>query len=463
MSSLTDILNTGGYALRVQQLAMQVVGQNTANANTDGYTRRRLDLTTAPPNGGLGWQAGSGVDVLSLGRVRDNVLDNQIRSSNGDLGYWTQKDDVLGRVEEVFNELGDSAISTQLQDFWAAWQDLANHPEGMAGRMSVLEKAQTLSAGVRRAYSELSDRRTAVDGQIAQDVTEVNSLTAKIAQLNVQIVHAEVAGGEASDLRDERDRTLDRLSSLMDISTHEDANGAVNVFNGGRTLVQVDHSTNLTASTVSANGRTSTVVTYGTSGAALTLQSGEIKGLMELRDHDITSVMNDLDTFAVALANRVNEVHRTGYGLNNVTGVDFFANGITGAANFRVSDSVTNDPSLIVTASAPNAPGDNTMALQLAGIQNEKILDNGRSTAGEFYQDTVLRVGSNKSYASGQLKVEQAAMDNLDNRRQQVSGVSLDEEMTRLVQVQQAYQAAAKIVTTVDQMMQSVLTMGAAA
>jgi flagellar hook-associated protein 1 FlgK len=457
-------MNTGSYALRIQQLAMQVVGQNTANVNTDGFTRRRLDLTTAPPSAGLGvWDAGAGVDVLNLARVRDGVLDRQVRTGNGDLNYWSKKDDVLSQVENVFNEMGDSAIGTQLQDFWASWQDLANHPEGDANRSAVLQKAQTLSAGVRRAYSDLSQRHDNVDSQIKTDVTEVNSLTSKVAQLNVQIVRSEMSGGEASDLRDERDRVLDRLSSLMNISTQEDSNGAVSVFNGGQAIVQLDHNTELTMSTVSSNGLLNTVVTYGTSGRQLELQGGEIKGLMDVRDKDIRSVMDNLDTFAVALANRVNEVHRTGYSGTNITGVDFFASDVTGAASFRVSDAVSDDYSLIATAAAPDSPGDNSIALQLAGIQNEKLLNSGRSTASEFYRDAMLDLGSKKSFATSQLKVEQVAADNLENRRQQVSGVSLDEEMTRLVQVQQAYGAAAKIVNAVDQMMQTVLTLGTAA
>jgi flagellar hook-associated protein 1 FlgK len=465
MSSLSDILNTGRYALNVQQLAMQVVGQNTANVNTDGYSRRRLELTIAPPFGSSSdpWQTGGGVDVLSLGRVRDTLLDQQIRNSSRDLGYWTQKDDTLGKVEDVFNELGDSAISTQLQDFWASWQDLANAPEGTAGRIAVLEKAQALTAGVRRAYSELSTQRSNADKQIVADVNQVNTLTSNIAALNVQIVHMEVGGQEASDLRDARDNALDQLSSLIDINTQEAADGSVNVYNGGRCLVQLDHSMSLTMNTVASNGITTTVVQYGTSGQSLSLQGGEIKGLMELRDQDIGSVMSDLDSFAVALANRVNEVHRTGYGMNNATGNDFFASNVTGAADFCVSNAVANDASLIATGATPDASGDNSIALQIAGIQSEKLLNNGLSTADDFYRDSILKLGSKKSYAAGQLKVEQAAMDNLDNRRQQVSGVSLDEEMTRLVQVQQAYNAAAKIVTTVDEMMQTIMAIGSTA
>jgi flagellar hook-associated protein 1 FlgK len=461
MSSLNDILSTGRRALLVQQLAMQVVGQNTANVNTPGYTRRRLDLGIAPPyNNITPWNAGSGVDLEFLGRVRDRFVDEQIRSGNADLGYWTQRDDLLGRIEEIYSELGGSAISDQLQEFWDAWSDLSNNPEAMSGRIALLEKAQSLASGVRRVYGELAARRDQVDAQFVAGIEEVNTLTSRIASLNVQIVKAETSGQEASDLRDTRDLALDWLSQLMNITIEENPDGAVNVYNGGQILVQLDRSVNLTVSQVNRNGYVASVVSYGMNGAPLHVEGGELKSLIELRDDDIGRAMGDLDQFAVTLAARVNEIHCTGYGLTNSNGIEFFASDVTGAADFRLSALVVDDPSRIAAASAADAPGDNSIALQIASIQNEKLLRDGRVTLDAFYRDSVLAVGSSKSYASGQLKVEQAAMTNLENRRQQLSGVSLDEEMTRLVQVQQAYEAAARIITTVDEMMQTVLSLG---
>jgi flagellar hook-associated protein 1 len=463
MSSLADILNTGRQALQVQQLAMQVIGQNTSNVNTEGYTRRRLDLTSAPPYEGLGqFESGAGVDVEWLGRVRDRVVDDQIRSNSSSLGYWAQTDDTLGRVEDVFSELGDNSVSNDLQNFWAAWGDLANNPEGMAGRTEVLQRAQTLTSGVNRVYSEVASQWQSTDKKISADVNEVNSLTSKIAQFNVQIVRSEVSGEEASDLRDARDNAIDRLSTLMDIQVKESPNGSINIYNGGQTLVQVDHAVALTMTQQAANGSAKTVVTYGDSGRTLSLQGGELKSLTDLRDKDLGTVMQNLDDFAVALANRVNQVHSAGYGLNGSNGNEFFAADVTGAATLKIAAVIADDPSRIASASTAGAAGDNSIALQMAGIQNEHLLRNGQSTLDGFFRDAVTDLGSRKAYASSQLKVEQAAMDNLQNRKQQVSGVSMDEEMTRLVSVQKAYDAAAKVINTVDQMMQTILGLGGA-
>ena len=132
MSTLSGILHTGRQALLVEQLAMQVIGHNTANVNTEGYSRQRVDFGTGPGREGLGiWRTGSGVDIDHLGRVRDQLLDQQITKSNGSVGYWNQRDESLGGVEQIYNELSGSAISDQLQQYWASWQDLSNDPESL--------------------------------------------------------------------------------------------------------------------------------------------------------------------------------------------------------------------------------------------------------------------------------------------------------------------------------------------
>ncbi|MBU0508166.1 flagellar hook-associated protein FlgK [bacterium] len=462
MSRLSDIMQSGRSALRIQQLAMQVIGQNTANVNTEGYSRRRLDLTLAPPFDNIGrWHAGGGVDVDYLGRVRDRLLDEQVRRAGSEYGYWSLRDETLTRVEEIFSELGGSAISDQLQEFWSAWQDLANDPEAMGTRYSLLQKAQTLAASFRRANAGVLEQRSQVDDQFAAAVRDVNRLTGEIAGLNVEIVRSELGGQEASDLRDARDLAIDRLSRLMNITVRESDDGSVSVYNGGQMLVDRESNVELYLSKAADGRGTRNTVSYGANGQPLNVSSGELKALMQLRDDDLGQTLADLDTFAITIASRVNEIHRTGYGLTGTNGIDFFEQSLTGAADFRIGSLILDDAARIAAAVSPDSPGDNSLALQIAGIQQEKLLGSGRSTLDDFYRNSVLRIGSAKSFAAGQLQIEQAAMDNLENRRQQVSGVSMDEEMTNLIKVQQAYDAAAKIIKTVDEMMKTVLSLGA--
>ncbi len=337
MSSLADILNTGRSALRVQQLAMQVVGQNMANVGTDGYSRRRLELTAALPSGiSELWNTGSGVDVHHLGRVRDQLIDDQIRRAGAGLGYWSQRDDGLARVEEIFSELGDNGIGDQLEQFWGAWNDLANNPESTSARIALSSKTQALTASVRSAYGALDERRRDAEAKVTAGVEEINGLTAQIARLNVQIVHVEIGQADASDLRDARDKALDRLSQLVTINTRENADGSVGIYANGQAVVQLDQSVALTQSSGMVNGRSVIRISAGIEGRPLNFENGEIKALMDLRDQDIPATMEDLDRFATTLTTRINALHRTGYGLTGTSGQDFFASSVTGAATFRL-------------------------------------------------------------------------------------------------------------------------------
>jgi flagellar hook-associated protein 1 FlgK len=180
---------------------------------------------------------------------------------------------------------------------------------------------------------------------------------------------------------------------------------------------------------------------------------------LDLRDADIRPALDDLDTLATTLSSRINEIHRTGYGLDNTSGINFFAVDISGAVDLRINQVIVDDVARIASASLPDAAGDNSIALEIAAVQQEKLLNDGRATIDEFNRNIALRAGSNLSYALAQLEIEDAAQESLLNRRASISGVSIDEEMTRLIQVQKAYDAAAKIVTTADEMINTILSM----
>ncbi|MBI5058337.1 flagellar hook-associated protein FlgK [candidate division KSB1 bacterium] len=462
MSTLSDILQTGRSAMAINQLAMQVIGNNAANVNTEGYSRRRLDLAAmAPSSLGDRWQVGNGVDIQYLGRVRDRLIDQQIRQGTSEESYWTRKDDMLGRVEEVFNELGGAAISDQLQQFWSAWQDLANDPESESSRIALREKSETLAANVRRVYGNLRGRQNDVDQEIESSVARINNLTSRVAALNIQILHAENSGVEASDLRDSRDIALEELSGLISIRSEEGADGIVNVYTNGRIIVQRDTSIDLVSTRVDSASGSRTVISAGIHARPFVPEGGELKALIDLRDEDIEGTIRALNDFARELTSQVNAIHTTGYGLDGSSGQEYFSPHADNAGEFTLSAMIQADVSYIAAASALDSPGDNSLALRIAGLQTQKLLNNGRSTLDEYFTSSVLAVGSKREFAAGQLAAQQGAMESLRNRRQQVSGVSLDEEMTHLIEVQNAYEAAAKIVKTVDEMLQTVLDIGA--
>jgi len=460
MSTLGGILNTGREALLMQQLKMQIIGHNTANVNTAGFSRRRLDLMTAPAVvRDRGWFCGSGVAVDDLRRMRDTVLDSQFRRTNTTLGYWTQYEDSLKKVEEVFNEFGGGAISDHLQAFWNAWQDLANDPESLSTRTNLVHRAQTLAASLNRVHSGLRSQREELDSTLVQQGNEVNQLTAEIAALNVRIVNAEVAGGEAGDLRDRRDLLLDRLSEYVPITTHENDSGAVNVYLGGQILVQVDQAIALEIVGYSEGDMTLHRVAWPGSRQPVPLGDGKLKATMTARDQTIPNALNKLDAFATTLVQEVNSRHATGYGLTGSNGFNFWNAAATGAGDIAVDAAILADVRLIAASSSADAPGDNSIALWIGQLQTERLLDGGVSTLGSYFSNLVSALGSETSLATERRTTEESATNLLEQRRQSVSGVSMDEEMANLIMVQKSYEAAAKLISAVDEMMQTILEM----
>jgi flagellar hook-associated protein 1 FlgK len=457
MSTLSNILETGRRSLQVQQLAMQVIGHNTTNAGTVGFSRRRLDLGTAPPGSTGQWNLGSGVDVQRIGRIRDTLLDNQIRDETTISSYWGSREDSLGRVEEIFNALGDNNLGSLMDNFWKSWQDLANDPESMAPRYALRDNANALVNTVKRVNRNLNDQIEDVNARIMDGAGQMNSLTSAIAELNVRIVQAELNGTEASDLRDSRDLLIEQLSGLTNISVAEEADGSVNVYSDGHIIVQRDLAVHLNVDISESDPKNEIVLTLGTSGFHWKANGGELGALFEHRDKEIPALLEQLDAFAREFSSAVNAVHATGFGLDGTNGHEFFSADVTGAADLNLSNAILEDPTRIASAGAANSPGDNSIALAIAALQNQ--MTSSGATIDQMLRNIPLELGSRRATAIQQRDIESAVLENAVNRRYEVSGVSLDEEMARLLEAQKAYEAAAKIIQTVDQMMQTVLTL----
>lgn len=457
MSTLSNILEQGRRALQVQQLAMQVIGHNTTNAGTVGFSRRRLDLGTAPPGETGQWGVGSGVDVNQLARVRDQLLDTQIREGTSVSAYWTTRDDELGRVEEAFNAMGENNLGALMDEFWQGWHDLANDPESMAPRYALKDKAQALVNSLKRVNSNLNAQIEQANSRIAAGAEQFNSLVVGIAELNTQIVNSEVSGLEASDLRDSRDLLVEQLSQLTTVTVQEQSDGTLNVYSGGHIIVQGDLSVPLNTDQVESDPQRKVVLRLGSSATEWKPSGGELGALYEQRDAELPRLLEKLDAFARDFSAAVNAVHVTGFGLNGASGQEFFAAGTTGVADFELSASIIEDPSRISSGASADSPGDNSIALAIASVRNQ--LGSEGISLDEQLRNIPLEAGSRRASATQQMDIENAVLENAVNRRYAISGVSLDEEMAKLIESQKAYEAAAKIVQTVDEMMQTILAL----
>lgn len=448
-------------AMMAQQRAMEVTGHNIANANTPGYSRQQVMMVpTTPypypaanaPAGGPG-QLGSGVRIAAIRRVRDSFLDFQLRNEYQTMGYWNARRDIISQLEVIFLEPSEFGLSSLLGEFWNAWQELNKNPENMPVRISLREKAQGLTDTVRLMYQSLSDLRQGLALDIRTKVDEINSLAAQLVDINEQVVKVTALGQQPNDLMDQRDLILDRLSSYINITLAQKPNGTIEVFAGSRMLVQESQAFALLA--LVRNEEISVV--WEKNEQPMNILNGDLKALIQGYNEHIPSYQAELNRLVRTLTEEVNALHRNGFGLNNSTGQDFFvplaAEDVPEAMFFSLASGVLADVNNIAAAAGPDSPGDGSVALAIARLRAKMTMQDGTATFESYYQNMIARLGVEGEEALRLVNIQGQLVRALEVRKEEAAGVSLDEEMINLVQFQYAYQAAARLVATMDEML----------
>jgi flagellar hook-associated protein 1 FlgK len=437
-------LQTSLRGLLAQQRMLDTTGHNIANAATKGYSRQEATLTAAPalaiPAGGVasgaGAHLGAGVDVQSFRRVRDQFMDLQYRAQNSNLSEWSAKAKTLDRAELSLAEPGENGIANQLSQFWDAWSDLANAASDPAAKQALVEQAnavgdsfQTVYSQIKlakdQAYQEYSDvtrPATATDpgGEIAQIATEINGL-------NDTITRYITAGDVPNDLMDRRDVLLDQLSGFGQISVSDNGDGAVNV-------AFVDSAA---AGTTYGVVDTTGVTWAGPPAGDAWSPGGRLGGLL-----DASKPGGSLDLYMAKLDKVAGDLGKL---VNAAYGATFFQNGAASTAmTLTVAPGIAADPNTVTAGSGAAGSGD--LALKVSQLRNHKDVD-------QAYRAFVAQVGSQVRDATRQEGNAQVMTDAVENRRQSVSGVSLDEEMTNVVRFQRAYQASSRAMSTMDEML----------
>jgi len=477
-------INTALRALMAQQSGLQTTAHNIANANTPGFSRQQALMSASTPfsmpgfnrPGGAG-QIGTGVDITFIRRIRDLFLDGQIRVETGTAGHWEITRDTLERVEVVFMEPSESGLNSLMGRFWNSWQELSKNAESTPVRTTVRETGIALSDAIRHSYDQLSSLKRDLDLTLKNKVREINTLARQIADLNVQIANIKQSGHQPNDLKDQRDVLLDNLARLVPFSLEDYADaqgnytGAVKVQVAGQDLVvwgqgipRSDQVREL--ETVEQDGRL--VPRWSeVDGTAplLEVSSGQLAGVLSSRDNLVQNYIDKLDVLARGLISRINQVHSQGFDLDGNPGGDFFTG--TGAADMQVEPLLANDVRLIA-ASLGSGPGDNNNALQILLLRSARmVLEDGAfmpapvgaggTTFDNYYKDFIAELGV-AAHEAGRMAVnQQALVEQLQNRRESISGVSLDEETAKLILYQRAYQAAARVISTIDEMLNTVV------
>ncbi|MCG8606986.1 flagellar hook-associated protein FlgK [bacterium] len=458
MSDLIRILDIARRALNAHQNSMNTATHNISNLNTDGYSRQRAILTPSRQIETSLGRLGSGVEVQRIERIRSTFIDLQLINERPVLSQFEFKSDALQFIEQVFNEPSDVGLHRLIEDFFDGFQDLSNEPESVTARAVIRDRAVSLSNGFKRIRRQIFEYGQHLNMELRGHLDDVNRFSKEIAKLNQQIVNAEVGGQEASTLRDRRDFVVEQLSKLANIRTNENQFGAVNVALGRHFLVVETQAQAIDLEVLTADAAGPKVV-FEQTGEEIELSGGTLKGMLDVRDKNIADYLSQLDELAVALADEVNKTHRTGFNLDGLTGYDFFKSGITGAADFELSSDILNNASLIATADLAGEPGNNNVALKLANLKNSMVMNGGEAKFSEFYDLLLVSVGSQTQEAILMKDSLAVTVQKLEFSRDSISGVSLDEETTRLIEAQQAYTAATRVITTVDEMTQSVLNM----
>jgi len=459
MAGLFDAIAMVKRTLMAYQWAQMTTGHNIANVNTPGYTRQRADLESTIPAleipGGL---IGMGVDVEEVTRLRNRYIDRQVLNERQNHGFLDFQSGALGQVETILGETSGYGLSGILDEFWACWSDLANDPENSAARVALQQKGLQLANHLNGLHEELVNQRLDLDMQLAGMVGQINQMASQIASLNTSISNALSQGVIPNDLMDQRDLLIDQLANLADIQTRDEGDGTISIWLSGQILVYRDSAQQLALREVPGEAAPIHEVYWAHNDLEVGFQSGQIAGLLLVRDQAIPELMAGLDEFAVGLVQQVNAIHQTGYSLNGDTGLNFFNPNTTGAANIALSTEVAQDEDNIA-ASSDGSVGDGQIALAIFNLQNEFIMDNGTATLNQYYASLAADLGSLTQDAQTELMESETAVQQLENWQTSAEGVSLDEEMANMVKYQQAYVAMANVMTTINEMLTTLVEM----
>lgn len=456
MSNLFSLLNLGASALFTEQRASTVAGQNIANASTPGYTRQEVIRSSVPPNT---W----GVRVTSTDRANDEIVRRRLEDQLGLSGFADRRASRLSQLEDVAVDGGESGLLANFDAFFGSFRALEATPDDAAQRREVVAAGQTLASSMQRMAGDLERARVGLNQDIVGDIDQVNTLSADVARLNAAIKVAEAGGESANELRDQRDVALSGLAELTGAYGILDDDGDMTVVVNGIVLAQKNQS--YAVSAIPGSDGTVRLEIPGTTRGDVTGQfsGGAIGGSIAARDGAVADAIASLDQLAFDFASAVNGVHQSYVGLDGVGGRSFFAApaAVTGAArNLQVDAAIAGDPSRIATAtSAATLPGDNAGVTALNALESALVANGGTESLGEAARGIVSRLGTEVRSASSEETLQRGRLDALTAVREQTSGVSIEEQLLALDRSQRAYQAASKVIQTVDEMLETVLSL----
>jgi flagellar hook-associated protein 1 FlgK len=479
-----DVARTGMY---VSERGLNVTGHNIANISTPGFSRQQLitnDLRyiTMPGLGTLGL----GTDVQELRQLRDTFLDINYRKENSSLSYWSTKANNLEEVETILDEPYGNGLQSVMEDFWEGWQDLRKDPDNLTVRALVRQKATAMVNAFNDAGNQLGELQADMNQEVVDRVDQINTMAQRIADLGVEIRANELSGDKANDQRDERNLLIDKLSNLVDIDVQENKDNLLTITVGGVALV-TGATIHKMAARENTIGSKYLSPTWAVSGDLVSIKSGELKACLEVRGEyaqgaigsatdgspdgvvnidekqSIPSLKERLNELFNKLTTEINNIHRSGYGLGTPapTGIDFFT-AIDSSKPLEMGNVQVNSALLDlnnIAAGTSSAKGDYSNAEKIIDLRHSKLLGDTTDPVDfdEYYKDTITWIGSKSQEASSMSENQGKLVSEIKNKKETISGVSLDEEFSNMQKYQHAYQANARVLNTIDGMVDNLI------
>lgn len=479
MGSTFSTYNIAYSGMYTSQASLAATSNNLSNVSTTGASRTRVAAAEQNIVNGQ-TSTGTGVNVQSITRARDQLLDNTYRTQNADANYWAVKSGNLEYMQEILNEFesddgeNQASLQTTMEDFFSAWEELTKDPSSQSNRQAVTEAASSFVSALSEIDNQLQQLQSDAVNGVNDGIDSLNELAGQVAVLNKQISVAEAGGGEATYLRDQRDNLLDQMSSLANISTVE-SNGVLQVTLGGVTLVNGATTHTLTVEGDGSTDRPLVIKWDDSLNCTNSITGGSIKAYLEDADQtgystiastddynftttacsSISTLRQGLNDLITTLAVQINTLHSSGTDLDGEQGLDFFtvidATQPLSITNIQVNPALVDDPDKLV-ASSSSASGDNSIATAISDLSSSKCykLEGLSLDISDFYAGLISWIGTTGDTAASSYTTQSALVSQVDNQRQSVSGISNDDEMSNLIMYQNAYAASARVLSTVD-------------
>ncbi len=452
--SLNTSLSIAVQSLLADNGALQTTNNNIANANTPGYSRQTVILQPAAPTNEGNLSMGNGVVLEGFQSVRDELLQMQIQQQTQAQSGANAQLTSLQQIQPAFTT-STKDIGTQISALFSSLSSLSADPTSSSSRQGVLTAGQNLATAFNTTSNSLTTQQTGLNTQVTQDVSQINQLTQQIAALNPQLAVLKSSGQDGGTIQDQQDQLVLSLSKLTDVSITQTESGVTLSTGNGTPLVVGSQSFALQTTTGSDGMKH--VLDHSSSDITASLKSGSLGGTIQMRDQTIPDLLNQLDTLANQCGTAFNTAQATGFDQNGAAGKNFFniPTAVAGSAG-AISMAIT-DPAGIA-ASSDGSAGSNGNLVKFSAVQTT-ALPAGKNPI-DAYASLVYQVGSLTSNAIAESSATTASLLQLNNQRSSISGVSIDEESTNLIRYQQAYQAAARVITTINTLFQVTMSMG---